>query len=430
MRKRKPLGWQLTIVGLLIFFLCTSCNRPESVIRAASPTQQTRQCALVTDLPFEPNEAEFKFQIWLDPGSEKSNQAFHVFLYANPNLKYDKSDFTLKAYKPQTITATRRQGSATLVEVIARADGDRCHGIDQTINFGFRASLKAELPQELLGGSRQAFTVKLIDEQGKSVALKAPAFVRLIGSNAKLRVYSNAPKTTVDISLQTGANATPLIEILPEKLLAGGNGSVQAELHASEQYILASSDLIPFVIPVAFWIQLLMGIVGGLLNAFYSVLRLIADSAKETWRDIGAKAGIGVVGGIVAVLFADKAALIGIKLEQTSLSGYVALGFIISYLGVDSFLTRLKPGPPSQQTLSLDSVVPSAGPQGTQVTVRGTGFQNGATVTFGTSQVSGTYVDPNTLTATVPALSAGPVRVTVANPDGHQHSRDAAFTLI
>ena len=82
-----------------------------------------------------------------------------------------------------------------------------------------------------------------------------------------------------------------------------------------------------------------------------------------------------------------------------------------------------------QAPLSLASVNPAAGSQGTPVTLRGSGFLNGATVLFGTSPAATTYVDPETMTATVPAISPGPVRITVTNPGGQTYSFDDAFTV-
>lgn len=80
--------------------------------------------------------------------------------------------------------------------------------------------------------------------------------------------------------------------------------------------------------------------------------------------------------------------------------------------------------------LSLASVIPATGSTGTQVTLRGSGFVSGSTVTFGTSQVPATYVDQNTLTAIIPALSTtGPVRITVTNPGGSTYSYDALFSV-
>ena len=79
--------------------------------------------------------------------------------------------------------------------------------------------------------------------------------------------------------------------------------------------------------------------------------------------------------------------------------------------------------------LSIASVNPASGASGAKVTIRGSGFQSGATVLFGTSSATATFVDGMTLTATVPNISSGPVRVTVTNPGGQQYFSDAAYTV-
>jgi hypothetical protein len=96
--------------------------------------------------------------------------------------------------------------------------------------------------------------------------------------------------------------------------------------------------------------------------------------------------------------------------------------FLISNSGIT--ITQLFQAP-----LSLASVNPATGSAGTQVTLRGSGFLNGATVLFGTSQAATAYVNAETLTATVPTISAGPVRITVTNPGGQTYSFDDAFTV-
>lgn len=82
-----------------------------------------------------------------------------------------------------------------------------------------------------------------------------------------------------------------------------------------------------------------------------------------------------------------------------------------------------------QAPLSLATTNPASGAPGTQVTLRGSGFQSGATVTWGTSETTAVFVDSNTLRATVPSISAGPARITVMNPNGQQYTFDAAFTV-
>lgn len=83
----------------------------------------------------------------------------------------------------------------------------------------------------------------------------------------------------------------------------------------------------------------------------------------------------------------------------------------------------------AQAPLSIGTITPAAGPAGTQVTIRGSGFQAGAKISFNSSPALTTFVDINTLQATVPALAPAPVRITVTNPDGTQYLLDAVFTV-
>jgi YVTN family beta-propeller protein len=83
----------------------------------------------------------------------------------------------------------------------------------------------------------------------------------------------------------------------------------------------------------------------------------------------------------------------------------------------------------SQIPLTVATVNPSTGSAGTTVTISGSGFESGATVTFGTASTTpATFVDGNTLQVQVPTIAAGAARVTVTNPDGRTYSFDDAFT--
>lgn len=71
----------------------------------------------------------------------------------------------------------------------------------------------------------------------------------------------------------------------------------------------------------------------------------------------------------------------------------------------------------------VDGISPIAGPitGGTRVTVQGIGFQEGATVTFGTKVAADIIVNDSTsITAITPASLEGSVVITVMNPDGRQ----------
>jgi hypothetical protein len=69
---------------------------------------------------------------------------------------------------------------------------------------------------------------------------------------------------------------------------------------------------------------------------------------------------------------------------------------------------------------TVSSVAPSSGPTagGTAVTITGTDFVSGATVTFGGTAATGvTVVNATTITATTAAHAVGAVDVVVTNPD-------------
>ena len=65
---------------------------------------------------------------------------------------------------------------------------------------------------------------------------------------------------------------------------------------------------------------------------------------------------------------------------------------------------------------------------GTQVTVRGSGFEPGCKVSFNSIPAETTFVDSQTLAVVTPQLLAGTVQFSVQNPDGQVYSLDYAFT--
>jgi IPT/TIG domain/Bacterial Ig domain len=116
---------------------------------------------------------------------------------------------------------------------------------------------------------------------------------------------------------------------------------------------------------------------------------------------------------ITATTPAGTAGAVTVKVTNPSgLSGGLANGFMY--------------GPPT-----VSSVSPNNGPTagGTAVTITGTRFLAGATVTFGTNAATNVVVVSGTqITATTPAETAGPVAVTVTNPGGLSGSLTNGFT--
>jgi uncharacterized protein (TIGR03382 family) len=82
---------------------------------------------------------------------------------------------------------------------------------------------------------------------------------------------------------------------------------------------------------------------------------------------------------------------------------------------------------------AVAGITPTSGSSvgGTQVTITGSEFQDGATVKFGAlaAEVQ-TVVSATTITVTTPSQHFGTVDVTVTNPDGQSATLPKAFTYI
>jgi hypothetical protein len=81
--------------------------------------------------------------------------------------------------------------------------------------------------------------------------------------------------------------------------------------------------------------------------------------------------------------------------------------------------------------LSIGNLQPSFGTSsgGGTILVRGSGFQSGATVSFGTVQAVTTFVDEDTLTATLPPLPIGWQDVTITNASGASYTARGVFQV-
>ena len=119
----------------------------------------------------------------------------------------------------------------------------------------------------------------------------------------------------------------------------------------------------------------------------------------------------------VALPEAIPADLNGLTLDETG-----TRMFLISNSGIT--IAQLP-----QLPLSIATVSAPSGSAGIQVTMRGSGFDAGTTVSFGSQQAAVTYLDASSVMAVVPPLPPGPTRVTVTNPNGQSYSADAIFAV-
>ena len=106
--------------------------------------------------------------------------------------------------------------------------------------------------------------------------------------------------------------------------------------------------------------------------------------------------------------------------------------FYVEAIGKAGILNKVSNGVayPPTPTVSITGVSPSSGTTagGTSGTISGSGFEAGATVTFGGVTATVSAVSATSMSAITPAHAAGTVDVAVANPDGTRATASGAFT--
>lgn len=96
------------------------------------------------------------------------------------------------------------------------------------------------------------------------------------------------------------------------------------------------------------------------------------------------------------------------------------------YLITDKGLTVVDLG---EAPLAIGHLSQQTAGAGTQVTVRGSGFDASVTATVGGEPVSASITDENTLTLTVPAVASGPEDIVLVRGDGATYTYESGLTI-
>jgi hypothetical protein len=153
------------------------------------------------------------------------------------------------------------------------------------------------------------------------------------------------------------------------------------------------------------------------------------------WQDNGW--GIGVLGANIYFQTTGTHTLRiqvredGLSLDQIVLSPATYLNTPPGALRNDTTILPRSGTPPPAPPPTVSSVNPNSGSTsgGTNVTINGSNFVDGATVSFGGTSASNVNVASSTsITSTTPAHAAGAVSVTVTNPDGQSATLGNGFT--
>lgn len=333
------------------------------------------------DLPYKVEiNKPFQLDIWLLPADPKFNQTVKVFMEQNSRMQYTPRVFELTPGVRKTISARILKSDSGLGEIIATADGWKDYYA--TVDAGFSARIRSNVKPSIESGKTQTFTIDFIDGNGKPVSLDAPVSVTLQSSNTRIREVGemlcddegdsdaqtaetviqnkNTNKRlgslkrqqkeqvtrgwcdNISFKVERGTSTTPLIQIKPQTIFPE-KGAILVEVRMNDDFLLLN-DRIWFDILPRWWIPLLMTILGGLLYSLYKLIKG-QDNLKTNEPGTGVKYSsyfvitvvTGMVSGVLAYLLGNYG-ILGFKVDTSSLQGFVILGFLFSYVGVDAIL--------------------------------------------------------------------------------------------
>ena len=181
------------------------------------------------------------------------------------------------------------------------------------------------------------------------------------------------------------------------------------------------------------------GQAGSLTNGFTYVTSPTVTSVSPNSGPIGGGTAVTITGtnfvSGATVTFGSNAATNVVVVSSTSITATTPAGnggtVTVTVTNPGGLIGSLANGFTYIGTPTVTSVSPNNGPTGggTAVTITGTNFVSGATVTFGSNAATNVVVVSTTsITATTPAGSAGPVTVTVTNPGGLSGNLANGFT--
>ncbi len=325
--------------GALIIFviLITFCLFLSKNIISSSEGQLVGTLGQNVPIKVEINQP-FEFDVWLSPVNPSFSGKVEVFMDNNPKVKYEPRKFTLKVGDRQKVRATILKTSTGLAVIAASAD--HWEGFDLTVDAGFSAKLKSNINEPIESGTTKGLILSFVSEDGTPAPLDVDTILYLHSSKIKLlEEVNNKWVDEVKFKLPLGTRSLSL-KIMPNSWFADTD-VIAADLYSYRELPVYNFDNVTISILPPWYAPLLMAILGGILYSITQLLKDITGYQGSIFRFILAKVLPGLIPGLVAGALAYLLAswgVLGIRVDTTSLKGFVILGFLFSYVGVDIVL--------------------------------------------------------------------------------------------
>lgn len=284
----------------------------------------------------------FKADVWLEACQKQVQGRVEIRMEQTSDADYEPRVFTLQPGAHQTVMITIKRSPGGLAEVIATPPRPWLPA-HVSLSVGFAATLRPSMDDAIEAGSVQAVSLDFVDSHGSQVSLGAPVTVQVAAEKGLLRAGMDSPwLNRIALALKKGATSTPTFE-MRGNAVAPDRGVLEVVATMNNGFILRDQKF-SFTIVPQWWLQLVVGILGGLLHASSQTLANYSRASRRPRfvRLAAVKLLTGAVAGSIAYLLASWNVL-GIRVDTTSLRAFALLGFLFSYLGVDAVVRRLLP---------------------------------------------------------------------------------------
>lgn len=267
-----------------------------------------------------------------------------VTMTSGQDVKYDPPSFKLRPGQRQLVNVTVRSSRSGLAEIVAFPNDTTWDFSDVTVNVGYQGHLKL-VALALPYNEPQSLNVQIVDNNEKPLPADLALSMELQSVDARLRLPKTPDsKETVDedpITLEVPLGSTSSLPFSIRSLNRKGTPIHLLATLKKGSMVLAQNVFTLDTQPV-WWLPIVLAIGGAALYGSYSIIKEpdLADiNARSTAKRLLQAFSVSVLAGTIAYLFADFD-LLGLKLDPHVLRTYPLLGFLFSFVGVDTVLSR------------------------------------------------------------------------------------------
>jgi hypothetical protein len=275
----------------------------------------------------------FTIDVAYQPATAVAGAAATVYFDSNSNVSYDQPQVTLQPFRRAHVTVTIKKAASGLARIMAYSGC--CPARIVTVVCDFKGRLRSLDPDVLESRQKQPVSVVLEDNQGRPLILDADLDLRISAFNADISTDGERWHTTIASKIKKGAARSEFFYVRPTPV---DNASAHIQVTGyGEAGNVAFSDDLPFTVTSPWWLKLAMAMLGAFLYALYK--RLNASSTDTEFVTFLRSLGAALIAGVFAYELANLN-VFGIRLDTTSLHGFVVLGLLTAYVGVEPLLAK------------------------------------------------------------------------------------------